>query len=393
MRLRFPTKEVAEGKARILVPKLNVESGEPIQHLRSEAPVFYNPVMKTNRDTAVLFLSAIQSKQERELELCEPMCGSGVRGVRFLVELDSISNVVMGDLNPTAINLASQNARLNNVEERASLRLLDANLLLSLHSYPGGRFDYVDIDPYGSPSPFLNNGVLSIRNHGYIALTATDMAPLCGVNKRACIRKYGGRSIQSEFCHEVAIRLLTGALIRTAAIHETSAHPLFSFYSDHYIRLYARLDKGAKITDQKISEMGYIKYCKRCLYRESSYDNKREKCPNCDEHYDIAGPLWLGELAEKGFMELMLQAISNKKYLENTNSENLLRMVSREIGYPVGFYDIDKICSLIGSKSISTSEAIGRINDEGYRVTLTHFDNRSIKTDANIFELREVLAP
>jgi tRNA (guanine26-N2/guanine27-N2)-dimethyltransferase len=219
------------------------------------------------------------------------------------------------------------------------------------------------------------------------------MAPLCGVNKRACIRKYGGYSIQSEFCHEVALRLLAGALIKNAAVHETSAEPLFSFYSDHYIRLYARLDKGAKLADQKISEMGFIKYCKKCLYRESSYHNKKEKCPKCDEYYVIAGPLWLGELADRSFMKLMLEALSNKKYLENTKSASLLRMVNNEIGYPVGFYDIDKICSLIGSKSISTSEAIERIKHEGYTVTVTHFGTRSIKTDANIFELSEILTP
>jgi len=131
----FPTKIILEGKAKLIVPKLDMESGEPIQHLRSEAPVFYNPVMKTNRDTAVLMLRAYQKQTDHTITICEPMTGSGVRGVRLLLEAHEIDNIVLGDLNPSALRLARENAKLNTLSERVNLRELDANLLLSLHSY------------------------------------------------------------------------------------------------------------------------------------------------------------------------------------------------------------------------------------------------------------------
>jgi tRNA (guanine26-N2/guanine27-N2)-dimethyltransferase len=392
MHLGFPSKEIIEGKARILVPKLDLESGQPIQHLRSEAPVFYNPVMKTNRDSAVLALKAIQAKKRMEMNICEPMCGSGVRGIRFSREVKNISNVTMGDLNPKALKLAQENVKINEVIHKINLRLLDANLLLSLHAFPGGRFDYVDIDPYGSPSPYIHNGVLSVKNHGIIALTATDMAPLCGVNKKACIRKYGGVPIQSEFCHEIALRLLTSLLIKIAAINEISAKPLFSYYSDHYIRLYAKLDKGARRADEKILKIGYIKYCSNCLHRKTSIDNKKEKCPLCKNIFEIAGPLWLGELSNREFTEKMKEELSLNDYLYDSRINEILKKGIEEIGYPVGYFNIDKVCSLIGIKSIPTQVAIDRITENGYNVTLTHFDNRGIKTNASIVELKKIFS-
>ena len=90
MTVDFPVEEVREGRARILVPTLDESCGEPEQRLRSMAPVFYNPVMKTNRDTAVLVLRAHQRDLGRGVDACEPMAGSGVRGIRLALEVDDV---------------------------------------------------------------------------------------------------------------------------------------------------------------------------------------------------------------------------------------------------------------------------------------------------------------
>ncbi|MCW4050948.1 MAG: tRNA (guanine(10)-N(2))-dimethyltransferase [Candidatus Bathyarchaeota archaeon] len=387
----FPTEEVKEGAARILVPRLDKSTGEPVQRLQSQAPVFYNPVQKTNRDTAVLALRVHQSNVKRPLRVCEPMCGSGVRGIRLALEVPEVERVVMGDLSPSAIALAGENAKLNEVIGKVNLRLLDANLLMSLHGYPGGRFDYVDIDPYGSPSTFIDSGLIATRNHGLIALTATDMAPLCGVNPKACLRKYGGKPLQGEFCHEVALRLLAGLLVRQTAIQETAATPVFSYYADHYIRLYARVDKGAKRADALLEQMGFIKFCPECLHRFTSMDNKPENCILCGSQMRVGGPLWLGELAEEGFVSGMLEESYKLDHFAGSKAVNLVESVRDEIGFPVSFFIIDNICSIAKIKSMSTEEAIKRIKSAGFRVTMAHYDDRAIKTDASVKELEKVL--
>ena len=385
----YPTKIIQEGKAKLIVPKLDETSGVPIQHLRSAAPVFYNPFMKTNRDTAVLVLRSYQSKKNGPISVCEPMTGCGVRGIRLLLETHNIGSIVLGDLNPSALKLTLENANINDVTNLVKIRELDANLLMSLHSYPSGRFDYVDIDPYGSPSSFMDNAIRSTKNHGIIALTATDMAPLCGVNKRACLRKYGGWPLQSEFCHESAIRLMTGTMIRRSAIYEYAARPIFSYYSNHYIRAYFRIDKGAKKADNKLKEMGYIKYCPKCLYRETSQDNFATACICC-EKMEVGGPLWLGELSDPDFLGEMIDDVKNLDYLKGSEADKFIHSVRAEHGFPVGFYDIDKICKLVGLKSISTDNVVNALSSKGHRVSKVHFSPRGLKINAEIAEIVEI---
>ena len=390
MSQRYPTEIVPEGKARLAVPKLDTELGEPLQHLRSEAPVFYNPVMRTNRDTAVLMLRAYTSKTSHPVTVCEPMTGSGVRGIRFMLEVPELSSVTLGDLNPSALRLARENAQLNNIADGIDLRELDESLLLSIHSYPRGRFDYVDIDPYGTPAPYIDAAVMATKNHGIIALTATDMAPLCGVNKRACLRKYGGMPMNNEFCHETALRLMTLTMVRQAAIYEYGTTPLFSYYADHYIRAYYRIDKGARRADASLDQLGFIKYCPECLHRETSLDNSETQC-SCGGTMEVAGPLWLGELSDPEYFTDMLNDLENLPYLQGSRAEEIINLVKSEHGYPVGFYLIDLLCKMIGVKSLPTDDVFNAVESAGFRATRVHYDTRGLKTDASASELIEIL--
>ena len=47
----------------------------------------------------------------------------------------------------------------------------------------------VDLDPYGSPSIFLDSAVQSVVDGGMLMCTATDMAVLCGGNGEVCYSK------------------------------------------------------------------------------------------------------------------------------------------------------------------------------------------------------------
>lgn len=389
MDLDFSLTRINEGKATIHIP-LIVGTDKHIDHLRSQAPVFYNPQMKLNRDTAVLALRVFEDGHERPLSASEPMCGSGVRGIRFALETN-ISNVVLGDLSPSAIKLAEKNIVLNNVQDKIHIRLLDANLLLSLHCYPGGRFDYVDIDPFGPPTPFLDTAIRSTKDNGMVAITATDMAPLCGVNPNACLRKYGGLPIQSSFCHEVALRLMTGALIQRAAVHKIEATPIFSYYANHYVRLYTILRKGAKRADRKLVEMGYIHYCSNCLYRETGKNNKLEICPHCSNKITTAGPLWLGALAKNEFCQKMVSVYKEINYDMDLRLPKLIENVKNEIDFPPTFYIIDELCSIIGVKSMPTNDVINKIKSAGFDVISTHYNKRGIKTEAPLNELLEAM--
>jgi len=392
--MNFPTVRVQEGAASILVPELAKSELEHIDRARSRAPVFYNPRMRLNRDSAILALRAYRMRSSRPAIGCEPFCGTGVRGIRLALEVEGVERVVLGDMNQSAVELASKNVVLNGVSGIVTVRLMEANLLLSLHARPYQRFDYIDIDPYGSPAPFFDAGVRACRRGGLIALTATDMAPLCGVNPRACLRKYGGYPLRTEYSRELAIRLVTGALVIIAARHEVSVRPVFSYADNHYVRLYAILERGASESNRSLADMGYVLHCFECSNREgvpSTSVLESVGCEVCGSKMRAAGPLWIGELAEEAFCGDMLEISERSEASSNRRLMNIISLVNDEIGFPLGFYNIDDLCSKLGMSSIAKERFFQALRDAGFRVVETHIDRRGFRTDAKISDLEQLM--
>ena len=385
--LEFPVELAHEGGARIWVPKR-----EGI--LPSRLPVFFNPVMELNRDVAVLALQAFQRALGRDVDACEPLAGCGVRGIRFALEVKGISQVWLNDINKKAADLAGLNARENEVERWVRVDDLDANLFLSQYAAPRKRFDYVDVDPFGSPVLYLNSAVRAVRDGGLIALTATDMAPLCGVHPRACVRKYGGRPVRTEYCHEMAVRLLAGSLALTAAKHDVGIRVVFCHSTDHYIRLYAVLRHGAKKADNSIKEMGYVSHCFNCFHREivnGLFTTPRQECPECRSRLTTAGPLWVGTVLDRDFCQRMRTELRGRKLKQEKRISKMLFLAENESDAPATYYVIDKICDKYALPAPSTENVIKRLQERGYAAIPTHFNWRGIRTNAPAKLMREMI--
>jgi tRNA (guanine26-N2/guanine27-N2)-dimethyltransferase len=383
----YPMTLVTEGMARVMVPELAPSEGETLERARSRAPVFYNPVMKMNRDSAILAIDALHKRLSRALAVCEPMCGSGVRGIRIALEAEGVDEAVLGDMSYSAVLLVEKNILINGVSGRVRVRRMEANLLLSLYARPLARFDYTDIDPYGTPAPYIDAAVRATRRDGMVALTATDMAPLCGVNVRACLRKYGSTSLRTAYSHETALRILAGAFVRVAAVHEVASRPAFSFFADHYVRLYMLLNKGKKRADESLREMGYLLHCSRCKsYRsvKGSLLGDEGACEVCGSGMKAAGPLWLGDLADEGFCSDMVEFSEDSFIGSNRRLMEIIGRVRGEIGMPPGFFVIDELSSDLGVQSKRIEPVIVGLNESGFRAVVSHTDNRGLKTDAPV---------
>ena len=394
MEHNFPTVSVKEGSASILVPKLEREKGEPLDHAISKAPVFFNPIMKLNRDLAVVALNVYQARNSIPISACEPMCGTGVRGVRLALEVSHLDEIVLSDVNPLAISLAEKNVKMNGLSKRVKVRWMEANLLMALHGNLGGRFDYVDLDPYGSPVTYLDSALRSCKDGGMIALTATDMAPLCGVNPKACLRKYGGAPLRTEYCHETALRLLAGALVKIASKSDTSATPVFSYAADHYVRIYAIIERGARKSDDTLKNIGFILHCFNCLNRRivaSGSVVKDTTCEVCGAEMKAGGPLLIGELAIYDFVDEMFNFSEQSYANSDPRMVNILRLVRDEIGLPPTFYNIDRLCSRLGIESLAVENVVNSLTESKFRAVKTHFDKRGVKTNASISCLNEIL--
>jgi tRNA (guanine26-N2/guanine27-N2)-dimethyltransferase len=380
----FPTETITEGKVNVVVPKLSEYIKKRSDYAPSKAPVFYNPVMELNRDFAVLVLQTYQKLLGRDVSVSEPLTGCGLRGTRFAVEVEGVRKVVVNDIKPEATKVAGFNANLNGVENLVEVFNEDANLFLSRHAAPRKRFDYVDVDPFGSPVPYIDSALRSLRNDGLLALTATDMAPLCGVHPRACLRKYGGVPLRTEYCHELAVRLVSGCLTIMAAKHEIGTEVLFSYSIDHYVRVYAVVGYGAKVADKSVKQMGYIIHCFSCFHRETVLGITaplKHDCPVCGTKMSAAGPLWLGRIADKKFCKIM-EKEAKDNFGEKKKLQKILSLVQNEAEAPITYYAVDKICDKLNLPVPPQKKVLNKLREEGFQAVLTHFKSRGFKTDA-----------
>jgi tRNA (guanine26-N2/guanine27-N2)-dimethyltransferase len=393
--MNFPTEVVTEGKVRVLVPRLKAFMKSPSEYVPSKAPVFYNPVMEFNRDLAVLALQAYRKATKRQISVCEPLCGCGIRGIRFAMEVEDVQNVLMGDINERASKLANCNVRMNGVDERVNVKNEDANHLLACYAAPRNRFDVVDIDPFGSPVSYVDSAVRALRNNGLLALTATDMAPLCGVHPKACIRKYGGKPLRTEYCHELAVRLLAGCLVTTAAKYDVGVNVVFSHSSNHYVRIYATIEYGARKADESIKSMGYILHCFNCFHREIAKGPlflwHSGKCSECNSSLSVAGPLWLGKIFDKRFCELMEEVARNRDLRLGRRIEKTLALIKNEAEAPITYYVSDKLCDRLNLPGISVTKLVEALRIARFQAYATHFNSKGIRTDASAVKIKELM--
>ncbi len=386
----FPSETVKEGKVQVLVPRLSAFRERPSDYAPSKAPVFYNPVMELNRDLAVLVTRVYQKQVDREISVCEPLTSSGIRGVRLATEVSNV-RVTIGDINGHAFKLAKQNVALNMLENRVTVHHMDANCLLSCSSAPRRRFDIIDVDPFGSPVRYIDSAVRALRNKGVLALTATDLAPLCGVHVRACLRKYGGKPLRTEYCHELAIRLLVGCLAATSARQDIGIGVLFGHSTDHYIRVYAEAAYGAKRADESLKNLGFVWHCFNCLHRETAEKAfNPEKCPECGERMDYAGPLWLGNIGDRSFCESLRKENTRVAFRNSVRIDTLLSMAGYESEAPALHYVVDEFSSKLQIPEPSLSTIIKRLHDCGFEAGPTHFNSRGFRTNASALEIQEL---
>ncbi|HOI40223.1 MAG TPA: tRNA (guanine(10)-N(2))-dimethyltransferase [Methanobacterium sp.] len=373
---------IDEGLVRIKIPQY--------EKVSSKAPVFYNPAMELNRDLSVAAITAYRQRIDEDIAICDAFAGSGIRGIRYSKEIEGVSMAVVNDLNPLAVEIARDNIANNGLDNVHVCRE-DANLLLRKCR---GKFDVVDIDPFGTPAPYVESAASSLKAGGLICVTATDTSALCGTYKKPCIRKYGAKPLRNEYCHETGIRILAGFLCRTFSKYKKYLDFQFSHSTEHYMRLYALVGKGAKNTDRSLESLGYIAYCPKCLNRQVFRGLTPRipiKCPECGETWDVGGPLWSGKIQDSDFIGSMLNNVPDL----NLNTENkvlkLLEKCYEESDAPPSFYDLHTICRKLKTSAPPLNSTIELIKEGGYQVYRTHFNPNGVKTDAPLPYIEKII--
>lgn len=340
---------VKEGKARI-----EIVEGKKIS---KKLPVFYNPVMQNNRDVSVLLLKAVRNK---DMQIGLPLAASGVRGIRFLKELGrgKIKNISFNDNSKKAAGAIKNNLRRNKIKLSKKVSTSDQDASLFLLKSTG--FDYIDIDPFGSPNPFLDSAVRRIARGGVLAVTATDTSNLAGTFKDACMRKYWALPLDNELRHEIGLRILIRKVQLVGGQYEKALVPLFSYFKDHYYRIFFGCTKGKKKVDEVIKKHG---------------------------GYEGIGPIWLGRLWDKRLALRMWKNCRDKElksFLGRIKNESKIERV--------GFFDVHAICKRKKLKvRHKIDDLVKKIRKKGFKAERTHFSGNGVRTEMPLKQFIRIL--
>ncbi|VDL62557.1 unnamed protein product [Hymenolepis diminuta] len=265
----------------ILNQTMSVKEGSATVNLPEG--VFYNPVQEFNRDLTIAVMKHYAKVHFQEfinkgkmkpsdtqpesinypgLSILEALAASGLRSVRFANEIPMLSKIVTNDLDPEATKMITENAKLNAVEDIIRPSCADAVLLM--HKSIKDKFNMVDVDPYGTASPFLDSAVQCLFNGGLLCVTCTDMAVLCGSAAGTAYGKYGGVAIKMAAQHEQGLRLLLHAIQQAASRHDKVIEPLLSLSIDFYARVFVRVRTSASDVKRIARRLAVVYSCIGC---------------------------------------------------------------------------------------------------------------------------------
>ncbi len=352
-------KKITEGNTDIFVHVSKEKNKGPGKKISGTS--FYNPSMELNRDLSILFLQWFVDKANYPLKILDGLSSSGIRGVRIAKEVDGDFTVFLNDWNKNAYSLIKKNIGHNNLKNTVSL---NSNLYKVLYK---DKFDYIDIDPFGSPVYFFDSAVRSIKHNGVVSFTATDTATLCGVYKKVCRRRYNAESFHGVSMKEVGLRILISAFARAAARFDKGIMPLISYATDHYFRSYVQVYDNVGCANDTISKIRTIKSGEKIGVEESKKD---------------LGPVWIGKIQYKKIFKDIRSIIGTKKLDRKVNILKLIDLLEEEADMPIFYYTTDSIASILKKSPPKKIDLISNLEKEGYKASSTHFNQMGFRTNA-----------
>lgn len=430
---------VKEGKAAILFPNAN--------------EVFYNPVQEFNRDLTcaviteyarevmaqrgvkvvvpgekervVVSLSedtneadvqteekngveppavtaVVGEKCERGLHVLEGLAASGLRSVRFALEVPGLQSVTANDFSTKAAALIARNAQYNKVSHLVRPSCRDASMLMYEMRGKKERYDVIDLDPYGSPASFLDAAVQAVSEGGLLCITCTDMAVMAGNSGETCYSKYGSISIKTRYCHEMALRIILHSLDQRAGVYQRYIQPLLSVSVDFYIRVFVRVFTGQATVKNSASKQALVYNCVGCgsfhlqrMGRRTSNGKHMKysaatgppvgpECEHCGQRHQMAGPMWAEPIHDTAFVQKVLSAVSGNPSRFGTSKriEGMLSMVTEELEDVPLYYSVDSLSSTIHCNTPPLLQLRSALLHAGHRVSLSHACKNALKTDA-----------
>ncbi|KAM4594249.1 tRNA (guanine(26)-N(2))-dimethyltransferase isoform 2-T4 [Fundulus diaphanus] len=344
----------------------------------------------------------VGEKCEKGLRVLEGLAASGLRSVRFALEVPGLQSVTANDFSVKAAALIGRNAQYNRVGHLLQASCRDASMLMYEMRGKKERYDVIDLDPYGSPAAFLDAAVQAVSEGGLLCVTCTDMAVMAGNNGETCYSKYGSVSIKAKYCHEMALRIILHSLDQRAGVYQRYIQPLLSISADFYIRVFVRVFTGQATVKNSASKQALVYNCVGCgsfhlqrMGRRMSHGKHMKysaatgppvgpDCEHCGQRHQLGGPIWAEAIHDLEFVQKVLAAVSGNPSRFGTSKriEGMLSMVTEELEDVPLYYTVDSLSSTIHCNTPSLLQFRSALLHAGHKVSLSHACKNGVKTDA-----------
>lgn len=331
----------------------------------------------------------------------EALSASGLRALRYAREIEGIGQVVALDNDKASVEACRRNIKFNGSVACAKVEshLADARVYMLTHPK---EFDVVDLDPYGSPSAFLDSAVQSVADGGMLLCTATDMAVLCGGNGEVCYSKYGSYPLRGKYCHEMALRILLACIESHANRYKRYIVPVLSVQMDFYVRVFVRIYTSASAMKNTPLKLSYVYQCTGCdsfhlqpLGRTVSKNTSvrylpgfgpavSQECSDCGKKYNMGGPIWSAPIHDQEWVTSMLADVKSMRdrYPAFDRISAVLTTISEELPDVPLFLSLHNLCSTLKCTSPSALIFRSAVLNAGYRISGTHVNPLGLKSDA-----------
>jgi len=369
--------EVVEGITKIRIPNGSISEKVP-----PKEPAFFNPKASLNRDFSIIAYSSFWKNFQYPKIFLDGLSGIGARSLRVANEIDGVDEVIANDVNPKALELAKESSEINSLKNFETSEN-EACRFFSLHSRKNNRGSIVDIDPFGSPSKYIDCGVRATMHGGLLSVTATDLQVLHGLFNNAAKRRYYGVPIKTKFSNEIAIRLIIGCIYLISSRLDITIQPKFVDNDMHYYRVYLKILNKPEQEDK----MGFIIYCRQCGTRKS-VKNIVSECELCKGKIETAGPLWIDRIFDKDFVEVMKDEVKNLTV--NKKCDIILEKCYEESDLQPTYYTLDEIASRMKLAPLKLDSAIQKLRDSGFNASRTSLNPTGFRTNCQINDILKI---
>jgi tRNA (guanine26-N2/guanine27-N2)-dimethyltransferase len=421
-----------------------VEGTASMQYDKKEE-VFYNKVQVLNRDLSIQVIRLFSEVYDKErkavyaqklqkyesnastinrppfkpvegISVLDALAATGLRSIRYLKEIPLVRQVTINDLLSEATDVAKANCVQNGVDEsKVVISNRDACMLMYEHRDSALQFDVVDLDPYGSASPFLDSAVQAVAHSGLLCVTCTDMTVLSGNYPEVCFAKYGSMPLKGRNVHEMALRILLHAIDSAANKYKRHIVPWLSLSVDFYVRVFVRVYESPSEVKRSCLRRCMVHQSTQCpsffvqpLAHVTPFKNPRpenpddgnfgssavvapSRCPETDSKLKIGGPFWSDALHSQVVVDELLRRVESCEVgsLElpfavptAPRLTGLLTSLSEELKDVPFYYSLPDLASTLQAQCPTHVEFKSALLNAGYAVSHFHHDSMAMKTNA-----------